>query len=111
VSNDDRTPEPAGGHPAPDLARTPQYEICVGGHLGKRWAAWFDGMTLADEDDGTTVIRGPVVDQAALHGLPQTLRDLGITLLSLTRLPSATAVEQPVLPPDHDRHHQPGATS
>ncbi len=67
-------------------------------------------MTLTDEDDGTTVIRGPVVDQAALHGLLQKLRDLGITLLSLTRLPSPTAVEQPVLPHDHD-HHQPGATS
>ena len=110
MSNDDRTTEPATGHLAADHARTPQYEICVRGHLGTRWAARFDGMTLADEDDGVTAIRGPVVDQAALHGVLQTLRDLGIPLLSLARLPSPTAVEQPALPNDHD-HHQPGATS
>ena len=67
-----------------------EYEIRVSGHLGTRWAAWFDGMELDDEDDGTTVIRGPVVDQAALHGLLQRLRDLGICLLSLTRLDPAS---------------------
>jgi hypothetical protein len=45
------------------------YEIRVQGRLGPRWAAWFDGMQLAEPDDGTTVMRGAVVDQAALHGL------------------------------------------
>ena len=49
-----------------------------------RWAAWFDGLRLTTEADGTTVIRGPVVDQAALHGLLQKLRDVGIPLISLT---------------------------
>lgn len=61
-----------------------QYEIRVEGHLGTRWAAWFDGLAVIREDDGTTVLRGSVVDQAALHGLLQKLRDVGIPLLSLT---------------------------
>ncbi len=61
-----------------------QYEIRVEGHLTERWAAWFDGLAIVDQDDGTTVIRGSVVDQAALHGLLQRLRDIGIPLISLT---------------------------
>jgi hypothetical protein len=68
----------------------PQYEIRVEGHLGSRWSAWFDGLSLTSEDDGTTVIRGPVPDQAALHGLLSKLRDVGIPLVSLARvLPDA----------------------
>jgi hypothetical protein len=63
-----------------------QYEIRVEGHLGTRWAAWFDGLAISGEDDGTSVLRGEVVDQAALHGLLQKLRDVGIPLLSLTQL-------------------------
>jgi hypothetical protein len=65
-----------------------QYEIRVDGHLGTRWAAWFDGLAITSEGDGTTVLRGPVVDQAALHGLLQKLRDVGIPLISLTQVPS-----------------------
>jgi hypothetical protein len=61
-----------------------QYEIRVEGHLGPRWSAWFDGLSLTNEADGTTVIRGALVDQAALHGLIQQLRDVGIPLISLT---------------------------
>ena len=61
-----------------------QYEIRVDGHLTERWAAWFDGLAIISEDDGTTVIRGSLVDQAALHGLLQRLRDIGIPLISLT---------------------------
>jgi hypothetical protein len=67
-----------------------QYEIRVQGHLGPRWAAWFDGLSLTTEDDGSTVIRGRVVDQAALHGLLQKLRDLGVPLLSLAQVPPET---------------------
>ena len=63
-----------------------QYEIRIKGHLGPRWTAWFDGLSVTDEDDGTTVIRGFVVDQAALHGLLQKLRDVGIPLLSLRQV-------------------------
>jgi hypothetical protein len=73
-------------------------------------------MTLTDEDDGTTVIRGPVVDQAALHGQLQKLRDLGVTLLSLTPHTPGAAIEQPdptPTPTRHGppRHNPPGATS
>ncbi len=63
-----------------------QYEIRVTGHLSSRWAAWFDGLSLIPADDGTTVIRGPIVDQAALHGVLQKLRDLGVPLISVTQL-------------------------
>jgi hypothetical protein len=64
------------------------YELRVEGHLDTRWTGWFDGLTLTTEDDGTTVMRGPVADQAALHGLLQRLRDLGIPLLSVTTVPA-----------------------
>jgi hypothetical protein len=67
------------------MLRTMQYEIRIEGRLGPGWAAWFDGLSLTDED-GTTVLRGPVVDQAALHGLLLKLRDLGIPLVSLTQI-------------------------
>ena len=60
------------------------YEMRVQGHLEDRWSAWFDGMELLVDDDGTTLIRGRVADQAALHGLIQRVRDLGLTLLSVT---------------------------
>lgn len=70
-----------------------QYEIRVDGHLGTRWAAWFDGLAITSESDGTTVLRGSVVDQAALHGLLQKLRDVGIPLISLTQVPSDNASE------------------
>ncbi len=62
------------------------YEIRLQGRLDPRWASWFDGMTLTDRTDGTTVIHGLVADQAALHGLLQRLRDLGLPLLSVDRV-------------------------
>ena len=61
-----------------------EYEIRVQGHLAPRWAAWFDGLSLTAESDGTTAPRGPVADQAALHGLLQRLRDTGLPLISVT---------------------------
>lgn len=60
------------------------YEIRVKGHLGARWAAWFDGMTLTPGGDGTTILRGPVADQAALHGLLARTRDTGLPLVSVS---------------------------
>ena len=69
------------GHPEPA-----HYEIRLGGHLGARWSAWFDGLDVRHEEDGTTVISGPVADQAALHGLLQRVRDLGLPLISLTEV-------------------------
>jgi hypothetical protein len=75
----------------PTRSREPgQYAIRVAGHLDQRWATWFDGLTLTHQDDGTTVIDGPVVDQAALHGLLQKIRDLGLPLLSVTPAPTVT---------------------
>ena len=62
------------------------YEICLQGHLDPRWATRFDGMTLTHSGDGTTLLRGPVVDQAALHGLLHMLRDIGLSLVSITQV-------------------------
>lgn len=60
-------------------------EIRLQGHLEPRWASWFDGMTLTQHSDGTTLIHGLVIDQAALHGLLQKVRDIGLPLISVTR--------------------------
>jgi hypothetical protein len=61
------------------------YEIRLKGHLDSRWAAWFDGLRLTHESDGTTVIHGSVVDQAALHGLLSKVRDLGLPLIAVNQ--------------------------
>ena len=63
-----------------------RYEIRLKGHLGSRWAEWFDGLSLSNESDGTTLIVGLVADQAALHGLLQKVRDLGVPLVSVTQV-------------------------
>ncbi|MGH2493894.1 MAG: hypothetical protein ACRDIV_04240 [Ktedonobacteraceae bacterium] len=62
------------------------YEIRIKGHLDDRWATWFEGLTLTREDNGETLLTGPVIDQAALHGLLRKVRDLGMALLSVTRV-------------------------
>ena len=72
-----------------------QYEIRLKGHLDSRWAAWFDGMSIINESDGMTVIRGPVIDQAALHGLLQKLRDLNLPLVSVTQVDPDPSADQP----------------
>jgi len=59
------------------------YQIRIEGHLDRQWTDWFDGMTITLEDNGDTLITGPVVDQAALHGLLKKVRDLGMPLLSI----------------------------
>jgi hypothetical protein len=68
----------------PDKAR--QYEIRVQGHLDSRWAAWFEGLTLSLEENGDTLIRGKVLDQAALFGLLRKVRDAGMLLVSVHRV-------------------------
>ena len=60
-----------------------RYEIRIKGHLDDKWADWFEGLTITREDNGETLLIGPVVDQAALHGLLRTVRDLGIPLVSV----------------------------
>lgn len=59
------------------------YEIRLKGHLDESWADWFDDMTFVHDDDGTTILRGAIIDQAALHGLLKKIRDLGMPLLSV----------------------------
>lgn len=110
MTSDDPTTGRAGGRQPSGPTPVERYEIRVTGRLGSRWATRFDGLTLTNQDDGTTVIRGPVVDQAALHGLLQTLRDLGITLLSLTRTAPGEPMEHQTSPDDPDRTTTPGAT-
>ncbi|MFD2093131.1 hypothetical protein [Blastococcus deserti] len=68
------------------LSDAGRYEIRIGGRLERRWASWFDGMTLTTAGDGTTVLAGPVADQAALHGVLARIRDLGLPLIAVTRL-------------------------
>jgi hypothetical protein len=72
--------------PAPDRSEAGRYEIRLTGHLDAHWAAWFDGLTVSYESDGTTVINGQIVDQAALHGLLQRVRDLGLPLISVRQV-------------------------
>ena len=62
------------------------YQIRIKGHLDPRWAEWFGGLTITLEDSGDTLLTGPVVDQAALHGLLRKVRDLGMPLLSVIRV-------------------------
>ncbi len=62
------------------------YEIRLKGHLDDRWADWFDGLTITRADNGETLLTGPVVDQAALHGLLRKVRDLGMPLVSVITL-------------------------
>ena len=59
------------------------YEIRLKGHLDARWATWFEGLSFTYESNGTTILSGPVVDQAALYGLLRTLRDLALPLISV----------------------------
>ncbi|HEX3425983.1 MAG TPA: hypothetical protein VHT30_07620 [Acidimicrobiales bacterium] len=73
-----------------------RYEIRLQGHLQPRWATWLDDMRVTNESDGTTLMRGAVVDQAALHGVLRKLQDLGLPLLSVT----VVDPDQPEVPTD-----------
>jgi hypothetical protein len=63
-----------------------RYEIRIKGHLDDRWAGWFSGLTLTREDNGETLLAGPMDDQAALYGVLRKVRDLGMPLISLIRV-------------------------
>ncbi|WP_199190260.1 hypothetical protein [Cryobacterium sp. N22] len=78
-------------HPPAELAR---YEIRLRGRFDDRWRTWFDGFQLSAGSDGTTILTGPVPDQAALHGLLRRIGDLGVTLISI----NATAPDHRVRP-------------
>lgn len=70
------------------------YEITVQGRLTARWSAWFDGFDVTPAHDGTTVLRGPITDQSALHGVLAKVADLGLTLISITRIAPGTSTNQ-----------------
>jgi hypothetical protein len=74
----------------------PRYRIRIRGHLDPAWSTWFDDMTLTEQDDGTTELAGPLIDQAALYGLLSRLHDLGATLLAVQRM-----TDRPRSRPDH----------
>ena len=74
-SNSDHTP----GQPV-------AYQIRIKGHLGPRWTDWFGGLAITLEDNGDTLLTGPVLDQAALHGLLRKVRDIGMPLVSVSRI-------------------------
>ena len=69
--------------PKTDPCGAPIYQIRLKGHLGPQWTAWFEGLAIRLEEDGATLLTGPVVDQAALYGLLKKVRDAGMTLLSV----------------------------
>jgi hypothetical protein len=72
------------------------YQIRIQGHLGCQWRDWFGGLAITQEDNGETLLTGPVVDQAALHGLLKRVRDLGLPLISVTRFePGQEGAAQP----------------
>ena len=68
---------------APEGPRPTTYVLRVDGHLDQHWAAWFGGLVLTREDDGSTSLTGAIADQAELHGLLTKIRDLGVTLISV----------------------------
>jgi hypothetical protein len=74
-------------HVAPEEYHEPgRYEIRLKGHLDTRWAERFDGLSFSHESDGTTLLSGPVIDQAALYGLLRAVRDLALPLLSVVQV-------------------------
>ena len=72
------------------------YQIRIKGQLGSQWTDWFEGLTITLEDNGDTLLTGPVVDQAALHGLLKKVRDLGMPLVSVSPLEQGQADQSDV---------------
>lgn len=76
--------------PKRDADRPVIYQIRIKGYLSQQWIDWFDGLTVTRDEDGNTLLTGPVLDQAALHGLLKKIRDLGMPLLSVNSVGSGT---------------------
>jgi hypothetical protein len=64
------------------------YQIRIKGHLGPQWTDWFGGLAITLEDNGDTLVTGPVIDQAALHAVLKRVRDLNLPLLSIMEVRS-----------------------
>jgi len=74
------------------------YQIRIKGHLGQQWMGWFEGLTITLEEDGNTLLNGPVIDQSALHGILKKIRDLGMPLLSVNSVETKTKDASEVKP-------------
>jgi hypothetical protein len=70
-------------NPKMDPGQPVIYQIRIKSHLGPQWADWFEGMIIKQEDNGDSLLTGPVVDQAALYGILKKVRDLGLPLISV----------------------------
>ena len=81
------------------------YQIRIKGHLSLQWTEWFAGLTITLEEDGNTLLTGPVIDQAALHGLLKKVRDLGMPLLSVNRV-NPNQADAPIVKPVLDANNQ-----
>jgi hypothetical protein len=82
--------------PKPTPSQPVIYQIRLKGHLGSQWTDWFGGLRITLEDNGETLLTGPVIDQAALHGLLKKVRDLGLPLVSVNRLePGSPTTRRP----------------
>ena len=79
-----------------DFSQPPVYEIRIKGHLDSQWTDWFEGLTITLEEEGDTLLTGPVTDQAALHGLLKKVRDLGMPLISVSPLEHGQADQSDV---------------
>ncbi len=82
--------------PRPTPSQPVVYRIRIKGHLDSQWADWFEGLTITPEDNGHTLLIGPVIDQAALHGLLKKVRDLGLPLISVSPLEHGRADQSDV---------------
>jgi hypothetical protein len=76
------------GTSQPNLSQPVIYQIRIIGHLDSQWTEWFEGLTIKLEENGDTLLTGPVIDQAALHGLLKKVRDLGLPLVSVVPIQS-----------------------
>jgi len=76
-----------------DLDEPTVYQIRIQGHLSQRWTDWFAGLTITLEEDGNTLLSGPVVDQSALHGILKKIRNLGMPLLSVNSVDADPAAK------------------
>ena len=70
----------------PNADQQTVYQFRIKGHLGQQWMNWFEGLTITSEEDGNTLLSGPVIDQSAIHGILKKIRDLGMPLLSVNAI-------------------------